>query len=88
MGGGCCLLRLVVVPNSIMVDAVDSASVQHSSAISIPQRKHLLEEERGELQAISASPNINNASHDAIKSQERAGNPLNSPWTFWFDRCV
>ena len=71
-----------------MVDAAESSNFQQSSAIAIPQRTKLIEEDGEDLKHFSASPNLNNASHNVIKSKESDGTPLNSPWTFWFDRCV
>ncbi|XP_065067249.1 eukaryotic translation initiation factor 4E type 3-like [Rhopilema esculentum] len=69
-----------------MVDAAESSNFQQSSAIAIPQRTKLIEEDGEDLKHVSASPNLNNASHNVIKSKESDGTPLNSPWTFWFDR--
>ena len=70
-----------------MVDTAEkSAALQKSDAISIPQRSGLVREEKDDLQTISASPNITNVSHNAIKSKESDGTPLNTAWTFWFDR--
>jgi len=70
-----------------MVDAAEKSSVaQVSDAIPIPQRSTLLHEEHDDLQTVSASPNITNVSHNAIKNKESDGTPLNTGWTFWFDR--
>lgn len=84
-----CLLPCVLVlwMQGKMVDAAsNSAALLKSDAIAIPQRTNLIQEEKEDAQAISASPNITNVSHNAIKSKECQGTPLNTAWTFWFDR--
>ena len=71
-----------------MVDAEQSLGIQQSNAISIPRPSLLPEDTNEELATLSASPNITAISHNVIRNQESAGTPLNSAWTFWFDRCV
>lgn len=70
-----------------MVDTAEKSSVaQKSEAIAIPQRSILIEEDKDDIHTISASPNITKVSHNAIESKENDGTPLNTGWTFWFDR--
>lgn len=68
--------------------AADSAALTKSDAILIPQRSSLIREEGDDAHVANASPNITNVSHDAIKDKESGGTPLNTAWTFWFDRLV
>eukprot|EP00794_Sanderia_malayensis_P006207 gene6207-6922_t len=62
------------------------ASLQNSAAIAIPQRAKLIEDANDNITTLSASPNISTVSHNVIRDKESDGTPLNSPWTFWFDR--